>query len=136
MADPAIDAKRPIDRLLFVFSADSGRLAALVDSARKVLQLDGCALCTITHGLAGEKSEWKTCKAELGVPVDYVHRDEVEGPLAEVAVDLPCVVAEVGGELIPLLGPDVLARCNGKVEDLRGRLAYYAGTKGLALGTG
>ena len=123
----------PVDRLIFVFSADSGRLAALADSARKILRINGCALCAITHGLAGEKGEWRDCKAELGVPVDYVHRDELEGELATVATALPCVVADAGGQLVSLLGPEVLERCNGQVADLKGRLVYYAGMKGLSL---
>ncbi len=133
--DQTAPAATPVDRLIFVFSADSGRLAALADSARKILRLNGCALCAITHGLAGEKGEWEECREELGVPVDYVHRDELGGDLAAVATELPCVVAEVGGALVPLLTREVLQRCNGKVADLRGRLVYYAGVKGLSLGT-
>ena len=137
MADRQTErAAIPVDRLIFVFNADSGAIAALADSARKILRLNGCSLCAITHGLAGEKGEWKDCKAELGVPVDYVHRNEIEGALAPVATELPCVVAEAGGELVLLLGPEVLARCNGNTADLRGRLTYYAGMKGLALTVG
>lgn len=136
MADPERVAPTPVERLIFVFSADAGPMAALVDSARKVLRLNGCALCAITHGLAGEKGEWKECKAELGVPVEYVHRDEVDGALAQVATALPCVVAVAGGRMVTLLTPDVLERCSGQVSDLRGRLVYYAGMKGLSLGEG
>lgn len=68
---------RPIDRLLFVYKADSGTLNAIIDSAKKLLSINGCALCSLTHSLAGEKSEWQSCKETLGVPVDYVHRDEL-----------------------------------------------------------
>ncbi len=52
------DAQR-IRRLILIYNADAGKLSALVDSARKVLKLNGCALCSITHGLAGEKDEWR-----------------------------------------------------------------------------
>lgn len=41
---------RTIDRVVFVFSANSGVSSAAIDSAKKVLQLRGCALCSITHG--------------------------------------------------------------------------------------
>ena len=58
--------KRPIDRLMFVFSADAGSFNAFLDSARKLLRIKGCTLCSITHGLAGEKSEWRECKEEIG----------------------------------------------------------------------
>ena len=126
--------KRRIDRLIFVFNAGSGSFNAFLDSARKVLQIKGCTLCTITHGLAGEKSEWKECKEEIGVPVDYVHRDEITPDLGRVVGDnLPCVVAEAGGELILLLGPDVLDRCKGSVADLKGRLTVFSSMHGLEL---
>lgn len=126
--------RRTIERLIFVFDADSGALSAFFDSAKKALRLGGCALCAITHGLTGERSEWKDCKEEIGVPVEYVHRDEVWAEL-ETAIggELPCVVADAGGELVELLDRPVLERCQGSVADFRGRLAYFAGTHRLAL---
>ncbi|HEY0555400.1 MAG TPA: hypothetical protein VGG20_14145 [Thermoanaerobaculia bacterium] len=126
--------KRSIDRLLFVFNADNGSFNAFLDSARKFLRIKGCTLCTITHGLAGEKSEWRDCKEEIGVPIDYVHRDEVSGELRAVVGDqLPCVVAQTGNDLVLLLAPDVLDRCQGSVADLKGRLSYFAAINRLEL---
>jgi hypothetical protein len=126
--------KTPIERLIFVYRADSGRLSSLIDSARKLLMIDGCALCTITHGLAGERGEWKSCRDEIGVPVDYVHRDELDGDLAAaVGDDLPCVVAEAAGRMTVLLTPQVIERCRGSVDDLRGRLRIHAAMKDLVL---
>ncbi len=125
---------RPVEELIFVFSADSGILAALADSARKLLALKGCVLCTVTHGLAGEKSEWRACKAELGVPVTYFHRDDVPQAVRDAAGDaLPAVVARTGDAYVLLLGPDSIERCNGKVADLRGRLRHQARQRGLDL---
>lgn len=126
---------QPIERLVFVYNADSGRLSAMIDSARKLLQIDGCTLCSITHGLAGEKDEWKSCRDEIGVPVDYLHKDEVDGEIAElVGGALPCVVASApGGRLEVLLPPEVIDRCQGSVDDLRGRLRIHAAMKGLSL---
>ena len=46
-----------IKRLVLVYDANSGTWSAVLDSARKLLSLDACGLCAITHGLAGEKSE-------------------------------------------------------------------------------
>ncbi|HEV8582370.1 MAG TPA: hypothetical protein VGX68_25160 [Thermoanaerobaculia bacterium] len=129
-----MDAKRQIDRLIFVFSADSGSFNAFLDSAKKVLRIKGCTLCAITHGLAGEKSEWRECREELGVQIDYVHRDEISEDLRRVAGDnLPCVVAGTNGDLVYLLGPDVLERCRGSVADLKGRLRVFAAMRQLEL---
>jgi hypothetical protein len=120
-------AKRRIERLIFVFNADTGSFNAFLDSAKKFLKIKGCTLCSITHSLAGEKSEWRDCKEEIGLPVDYVHRDELSGELRSVVGDkLPCVVAATGNDLILLLAPDVLERCQGSVADLKGRLNYFA----------
>ena len=56
-----------------------------------------------------------------------MHRDEVDDELRElVGEQLPCIVAEAGGERKLLLGPDVLRRCRGSVADLKGRLNYFA----------
>lgn len=126
--------KKQIRRLVLVFDADSGRLSAWVDSARKIFRLKGCALCSITHGLAGEKDDWRDCQEELGVPVDYRHRDELFGPLAELVKDrLPCVVAETHDGPQVLLTREVLERCRGSVDDFKGRLHTHAAMHDLEL---
>ena len=126
--------KQQIQRLILVYDADTGRLNALVDSARKVLRVGGCALCSITHGLAGETSEWKSCRDELGVPVETRHRDEVFGPLKTmVEGSLPCVVAETGEGPRVLMTRDVLERCRGSVDDFRGRLLTHAAMRDLEM---
>lgn len=122
-----MSGKNTIDHLIFVYAADSGAFAAFVDSAKKLLMINGCSLCSITHGLAGEKSEWRHCKEELGVEVEYVHRDEIDDELrAVVGGNLPCILARSGERATVLLGPDVLRRCQGSVADLKGRLNYFA----------
>jgi hypothetical protein len=127
-----MDEHHTIDRLLFVYNADGGKWNAFVDSTKKLFMVNGCALCSITHGLTGEKRDWKDCRDELGVPIDYVHRDEITPRLKEVVDDnVPAVVAEVRGRYILLMGPDVLERCRGSVADFRGRLHLHASMKGL-----
>lgn len=131
--DPTVNS-RPIDELQFVYDADSGFLSALVDSARKLLAINDCPLCALTHSLAGERAEWTECKAALGVPVRYVHRDELTATLRlAIAGSLPCVLARVGTEMTVLLHRESLIRCNGKVADLRGRLRHQATLRGLSL---
>ncbi len=128
------DTGAPIDRLIFVYAASSGALGAVLDNAKKLLRVKGCTLCAITHGLAGEKEEWKECRAEIGVPVEYVHRDELTAEFRHVVgSELPCVLAEAGGQLVVLLTPEILERCRGSVPDLKGRLKVHAVMKGLRL---
>ncbi len=123
-----------IRRLILIYKADSGKLNALFDNVRKMLKLNGCSLCSITHGLVGEKSEWRSCRAEIGVPIDYLHRDEIFGPMKDLVGDtLPCVVAETAAGHRVVLTPDVLDRCRGSVDDFRGRLLTHAAMRDLEL---
>jgi hypothetical protein len=127
-------AEHRIDRLSFIFDANSGFGAALIDSVRKVVRLNGCDLCTITHGIMGEKQEMASCRESLGVPVDYVHRDEMEAELIEATGNrLPAVVAHSGSSAWLVLDPEGIARCKGSVGDLRGRLSFNAAKLGLLL---
>jgi len=126
--------KRKIKRLLFVFNANAGKWSAFVDSTKKLLMIKGCALCTITHGILGEKAEWKDCKEELGIPVDYLHKDEIDSEIKEiVGSNLPCILAETEGEFIMLVTSEVLERCSGSVPDLKGKIYYYAEIKDLEI---
>jgi len=130
-ADPE---RARIERLFFVYAADSGRMSAWIDSAKKLLRLKGCTLCSLTHGLAGEKAEWRECRDELGVGVDYVHRDELTPAMKEVVGGrLPCILAQADGRLALLLDPAALERCQGSVPDLKGRLRAHAAMAGLTL---
>ena len=124
---------RKVDRLLFIFDADSGILDAMVDSARKLLRIKGCALCAITHGLATEKGEMRACREELGVPVDYLHKDELTDDLRRVCPELPCVVATVGDDHTLHLDRKTNERCRGSVADLRGKLLFHAAKHDLDL---
>jgi hypothetical protein len=124
---------KPIDRLFFVYNAESGVLHSVVDSAKKLLSINGCALCSLTHSMVGEKSEWKDCRESIGVPVEYVHRNELTPAMRElVGGKLPTVVAEAAGELVMLLEPEVIARCQGSIGDLKGRLRTHATMRGLS----
>ena len=123
-----------IRKLLFVYDADSGALGAMIDGARKMLKLNGCPLCVITHGVAGERGEWQDCRSELGVEVEYLHRNELGADVREAtSSELPCVLAttDIGLELV--LGREVLERCLGSVPDFKGRLMHHAAAMGLTL---
>ena len=124
--------KRTIDRLLFVYNANSGKWNAILDGAKKLLAVDGCPLCSLTHGVFGEKAEWRACKDSFGVPVEYVHRNELSESLRDLTNgQLPCVVARIGTRYEILAGPDVLDRCGKSIAELRGRLVFRAAGKGL-----
>jgi len=126
---------RRIKALLLVYDTTSGPLQTQVDIVRKILHINGCPLCDTTHGPRDERSDWKSCKEELGVEIRYFHRDGLPPELERVVAGrFPCIVAEVeGGALLRLLEPEVLYRCRRSVRDLRGRIEYYAASQALKL---
>lgn len=128
------ESERQINKLLLVFDADAGAMNALIDSTRKLFSINGCSLCSITHGILGEKSEWKSCRDALLVPIDYIHRNELTGTLAKFSdLPLPSVLAETKDGIEVLMNPRVLSRCEGSVDDFRGRLLHHATRLGLTL---
>lgn len=126
--------KRKITRLVFVYDADSGRLAALADSLKK-LAGKGCPLCAVTHGFSGKRQEFADFEDSLGVPVEYLHRDEASRDLRTRDLDLPCILAEVEGsdEPVVLLDPAAIGRLRGTRLDLKGRLEFRAAALDLEL---
>ena len=42
-----------------VYNANSGKWNAIMDGAKKLLAVDGCPLCSLTHGMFGERPEWR-----------------------------------------------------------------------------
>lgn len=120
--------------IVFIYNANSGKLNAMMDSAKKILGQSDCALCDITHGPLGAKREWTAIENELTVPVHYLHLNEItdaERSVPDFAT--PCILVRTHEGYSMLLPPDVLARCKGSVADLKGRLKLHARMKNLDL---
>jgi hypothetical protein len=78
-----------------------------------------CSLCDITHGLARERRQWKSCRAALPVAFDTYHLDDQPELVREVTGGLaPVVVAHTTGPALVLLGPEQLADCEGSPDRL------------------
>jgi hypothetical protein len=119
-------AGRRLEELVLVYAADRSVSSSLLDSAKKLLHLKSCSLCTLTHGLAGERPDWRACCEEIGVPVTPYHRHDMPTDVARTAAGrLPIILARTGPDLIPLLDSGAIERCRGSVEDLRGQLLFH-----------
>lgn len=75
----------PIDKLIFVYNANSGKLNAYMDAAHKIVSPSTyqCRLCDLTYGVFKENVDWirfreseliKTKVQEL----EFLHIDEFE----------------------------------------------------------
>ena len=72
--------REPLEKLIFVYNADSGKINAFLDSVRKVVDPNNydCQLCDLTYGLVNEKKAWKVFRTSFNIPMIFLHRDEFE----------------------------------------------------------
>lgn len=82
--------------LLFVYNADSGLFSTLADIAHKVFSPEtyACNLCALTHAPLGMRKEWKTFLDGLGLPLEFLHRDEFQQHYGLKDVALPAIFAK------------------------------------------
>ena len=120
-----------IDELVLIYDGENPAARVRLDGQ---LDVDGCALCHITHDGEEERADWISCRREFGVPVVSFHRDDLPlhlEPFRELG--LPAVLAGAGGRHFLIAPSDVIERCRGSVEDLRARIVHHAARSGLHL---
>ena len=85
-------------KLIFVYNAYGGLFNLLTDAVHKVMspQTYACNLCAITFGPLGMRAEWKRFISSLGLPTEFLHRDELERIHGITGIDLPAVFLEEG----------------------------------------
>jgi hypothetical protein len=122
--------------LLFVYNADSGVMNALRDYVHKVVSpaTYECNLCALTYGNLGMRREWADLIDGLGVPVGFLHKDELRDGHGVDGVPLPAVLLRRAGGmsvLIPAEEIDGLRSLeeledlvSARVEGLRGRRSH------------
>ena len=120
-----------VERLIGVYDADHTLRGEMAYWLGARLGRAHCALCDVTHGLFRERAGWRACRAELPVPFEAVHRDEMSPTVAAVARDLPTVVALTDGEPVVLLGPTAIAACEAEPEALVAALRAALTARGL-----
>jgi hypothetical protein len=67
-----------IQKLIFVYNADSGYWNMWLDIAHKVFSPDTypCSLCDLTYGVMKIEPEWDTFVQNAPVPFEFLHKDE------------------------------------------------------------
>jgi hypothetical protein len=124
-------------RILFLYRADSGVLAAMLDSARKLARSpEACALCSITYGVARKKSGWRRIECSLQIPSVYFHRDELPARvrrfLEAEELALPVVLLEnADGHYEVAVAAAALGECRGRPECLEARIQEALGRSSL-----
>jgi hypothetical protein len=118
--------------LVFVYNADSGLVNTLLDIGHKIVspQTYACNLCAITHSTFSMRDEWKGFVAQLGVPVEFLHRNELAERYGIRATDLPAVYRKTDGGLEAWISREEIDRCRSlkELEELvRTRLQAVGG---------
>jgi hypothetical protein len=67
-----------LEKLIFIYNADSGLRNLLIDGAHKILSPDTyeCNLCDITYGAFTENRVWKEFRKNSDLELEFLHRDE------------------------------------------------------------
>lgn len=102
-----------MEKLLFVYNANSGRLNGLLDSLHKTLKpaTYSCKLCSLTHGPLSERQAWKKFRENLEMDTEFYHRDEFEKAFASKfgnRFEYPVILVQTSQGLEMLLNRDEL----------------------------
>src|ERR1700755_2848795 len=105
--------------LVFVYNADSGVFNALADAAHKIFspRTYACNLCALTHTAFGMRGEWRRFLEGLGVPLEFLHADELKSRYRVEGVPLPAVFVKDGASLRVTVSADEIDAC-GTLEEL------------------
>lgn len=120
---------RPVTRLVGVYDADGGLLGEAAYVWGKIRGTRHCALCDISHGRVRRKPAWDRMVADLGVPMDLVHLNEMPTDVRQAvgACGAPVVLVRTAAGLRPLVVRAELDTLDGSVarlgDVLRARLA-------------
>jgi hypothetical protein len=107
---------RSVTALNFVYNADAGIAAGIMDSIHKVVSPDtyACDLCAITHGLARMNPKWKAWLKTLPFPTRVYHRPDFRATYPAMGdVALPLVLVERGGQPQVLIAAEDFAGVDG-----------------------
>lgn len=106
--------------LVFVYNAERGLFNAMADLAHKIFspQTYACQLCALTHTPFGVRAEWRQFLAGLNLPLEFLHRDELQGQICADDVALPVIFKRRGEQLEPWLGAAEINAC-ATLDDLQ-----------------
>jgi hypothetical protein len=107
------DSRLTIRGLVFVYNAESGLFNAVADAAHKIFspRTYPCNLCALTHSALGMRKDWKRFLEGLGVPLEFLHADELKARYGAAGVPLPAVFTKNDAGLEVLLEADAINAC-------------------------
>jgi hypothetical protein len=109
-----------MDKLIFVYNADSGLLNSIKDWTHKIVSPETypCSLCALTYDNLGMRRSWREFIKALGYEVEFLHRDELAEQYKIEAVRLPAAFTLRGGKPALWLEPSAIDACHS-LNDLQ-----------------
>ncbi|WP_400074215.1 GTPase [Zobellia russellii] len=100
-----------IQKLVFIYNADSGLKNSLLDSAHKILSPStyDCNLCDITFGVFTENKVWKGFRESTSMEMEFLHRDEYKKQYASkfgTKFTFPIILARTNNDLEVFVGTE------------------------------
>lgn len=89
-----------LPELLFVYNADAGLVNGLLDTLHKTFSpaTYACSVCAVTYGATSMRPEWRKFLRQLPATTTFLHRDELQKQLPQLAAQpLPAVFWRVSG---------------------------------------
>jgi hypothetical protein len=113
--------------LIFVYNADSGIYNSLVDIAHRIFSPGtyACNLCAITYSTTGKNRQWVRFLTGLGIPFEFLHRDEFKKQYGVDGIKLPAIFKEETDGLAIWIDADSINSCrnvNGLIRLISERL--------------
>ena len=101
--------------IIFVYNAKSNLIDAGIDLVHKIVSPStyACDLCSLTHGIFGERKAWGEFVKTSNVDMTFYHIDEFEKRFEE-RFDYPVILEDDRGEINLLAG----RRDIGEINDL------------------
>jgi hypothetical protein len=95
-------------KLVFVYNANAGIGAGIVDSIHKTISpaTYPCSLCAITYGALWMDPKWKAWLKAQPFESIFYHRPDFRAAWPDVVGDLPAIFIDRDGTLTPLIAPD------------------------------
>lgn len=99
--------------LVLVYNADSGLFNAVADAAHKIFspRTYQCHLCALTHSALGMRRGWRQFFEGLGVPLEFLHADELRARYGVEGVPLPAIFRRRGAGLEVFVGAGEVNAC-------------------------
>ncbi len=117
-----------MEKLVFVFNADSGLLNTVADIGHKIFspQTYDCGLCMLTHGKFSENDKWKKFRENSPLPMEFFHKDEFEDRFDQ-KFEYPCVLAQQGSDFVIKINKEQIGVLTS-VDELISRIEGFLAT--------